>query len=52
MSGLWLRAVTVGMDRGLVLLASLIAVTKYVTEPLKGGRIQFGSWFLTSFSPS
>lgn len=34
-----------GMDRGLVLPASLIAVTKYMTEPLKGGRIQFGLWF-------
>lgn len=40
------------MDRGLVLVASLIAVTKYMAEPLKGGRIHFGSRFLTSFSLS
>lgn len=49
--GLWLGAVMVGMDRGLALFASVINVTKYITEPLKGGRIHLGSWFLTSFSP-
>lgn len=49
--GLWLGAVMVGMDRGLALFASVINVTKYITEPFKGGRIHLGSWFLTSFSP-